>query len=102
MKVIADTFTKNGFDFNLVKRAGSVAIFAKRERGCPDEVPTYETVVVRNRKEREAFGVTFEAGEFYPSNEEWGVFGWTYYDLAGAEAKLLSLLPIKAANGVTP
>lgn len=99
MKTLPEKFNRNGFEFEQVKRVETAAIYRKRK---PQGAWSFETIRVRTRKEREAFGATFEAGEFYPSSEEWGIFGWTYGDLAGAEHQLGVLTAPKSKNGTTP
>lgn len=99
MKTLSEKFSRNGFLFEQVRRTESAAIYKKR-KGCCDW--SFEVIRIRTRKEREAFGTTFEAGEFYPSSEEWGVHGWTYTDLAGAERRLEDLVRPKTKNGTTP
>ena len=99
MKTLAEKFNRNGFEFEQVQRTENAAIYQKFKSGgaC-----SFEVIRIRERKEREAFGTTFEAGEFYPSSEEWGVFGWTYVDLVGAQHRLGVLTASKSKNGTTP
>lgn len=101
MKPIKTKFERNGFIFEQIKRVGDVAIYSQKR---PEHKVDghFEVVRIRRRSARKAFGVQFEAGEYYPSSEEWGVFGWTYGDLVGAEGRVVMLTAAKLKNRVTP
>ncbi len=101
MNPIKTKFERNGYVFEQIKRVGDVAIYGQR-RPWERENTHFEVVKIRRRSARKAFGVDFEAGEYYPSAEEWGVFGWTYGDLVGAEGRVAVLTASKLKNGVTP
>lgn len=68
-------FSQNGFNFKQVARDGVVAVYEKTKPSM--RFPSFEVVKIGMSREREAFGVKFEAGETYPSNESWGDRGWT-------------------------
>lgn len=100
MKPIALKFQRGGYEFEQVVREGDVAIYGQKRPGQPGAW-YYEVVKIRRRAAREAFGVQFEAGEYYPSSEEWGVFGWTYMDFPRAKGWMDTLIASKSKNGVT-
>jgi hypothetical protein len=80
-----------------VKREGNVAIYEQGIHG-------FEVIVIRVRKAHEAFGKHFPDMEYYPGNEQWGEYGWTYNaaDRAGAEKRFARLLPKWGANSTRP
>lgn len=82
----------------LLKRRGRVALYSVY--GPQGLLYGYEVVVIRIRKEHEAFGKYFPETEALPRNEEWGIYGWSFQagNLAGAEKRWLSLLPAWGAE----
>ncbi len=81
---------QRGYVFKQLKRTGDVALFEKHNPSHPPGTAlSYEVVIVQKRPER-----TFPNGEVYPAHEsmpspeEWGVYGWSPYDLEAALAKL--------------
>ena len=78
MKTLRTTFKQGGFDFEQVARENNVAVYRKTKRSAVGTlIEGYEVIKVGKRGERTAFGKTLEATERYPSNEEWGITGWT-------------------------
>lgn len=75
MTPIPDTYSKNGYDFELVTRVGRVALYAQKRSGV---LVAYEVCLIRSRDARMCFGKPVEAMEYLPSNEDWGVYGKTY------------------------
>ena len=77
---------------------GSVALYELYGPQC--FLYGYEVIVIRFRKEREAIGKLFPEREGYPSNEEWGTYGFSFQarDLAGAQKRFAHLLPKWGAN----
>lgn len=86
MNTLPIEFDRGGFDFKQMWREGNVAIYGKKKSEWKDFF-AFETVIVRQRGEREAFGKVFEAGEYYPSSEEWGRFGWADRDFSHSQAR---------------
>lgn len=85
---------KNGFDLNLVERQKDVAIYQKRK----DQYEAgYEVIVIRNKEAYEIAGNYIEAAEYYPGNEDWGTYGFTYCDYRQAHRKFCNL--IRARSG---
>lgn len=101
MKPIDAQFTKDGWDHTLVERSGLVAIFERSKDGGKQS--HFETVVLREDKAKSASfpptpkhpngrKVDYPAQERYPSNEDWGNYGWTYKTLQEARLKASALL----------
>lgn len=90
MKLLADYYRKNSYDFRLVKREGDVAIYSQHEPETGNVV-AYEVFIVRRHE-----GLTFgdrktEAAEYGPSNEEWGSYGYTVWTMEAAALKVEKL-----------
>lgn len=102
MNIISTNFTRNGFEFESVRREGAVAIYRKRKATWRPGKFSFEVIKIRVRKEKETSWGKYEAGEHYPSSEEWGQFGWTCLDLSEAETRMAALLPSKTKNGTSP
>lgn len=96
MRTLAAQFKRSGFTFTQVERVGNAAIY---EQVSVTGARHYEVIRIRSRDEKQAFGRTFEGGEYYPSSEEWGVAGWTYTDLSRAKRRLWTLLPPEGTLG---
>lgn len=78
---LGDSYQKNGFDYELVMRDGKFAIFAQRARrhdGSVGGVLAYEVIVIRVKKESEAFGKIVPCREVAPADEDFGMYGWSY------------------------
>lgn len=93
MKKIPNTFRFRGFDYNLIKRAGMVALYSQSRGGCID---AYEVHKVRLKakgtgKYAQPDGtfniVEYPEKEILASNEEFGYFGWTHFTLDTANLK---------------
>ena len=95
-KPIGNEFQRDGFQFDLVTRNGDFAIFHKYSIVGPRHPKEFdagfETVIITRHDGYEMGGVKIEPAEVYPSNEKWGVTGWTYKELLGAKKRFNSLL----------
>lgn len=86
-----DSFKKNGFFYEIIKREGNFAILKQRLRpgvGCL----AYETIVIRSYQDYYIKGNLIEASEFAPGNEDFGQYGWSFPTLERAEEKFQWLL----------
>ena len=83
MKLLKN-YKKNGFEFTQLKRIGDIAAFeGVRESGAK----TFEVIHIQKHDGGEVYGKTFEPSEYPPSNNQWGVKGWTYQTDSGAQDK---------------
>jgi hypothetical protein len=82
-------YAKNGRIFTLHTRIGNVAVF--EGRAAKSSHVTYETIIIQSHEGREIQGVRFEPAEYPPSNEQWGVKGWTYTRIEQAIEKMNDL-----------
>ena len=80
-------FVKKKFKYTQLWRDDNWAIYLK-ENDVPTDAENYffhyELVNIRIRKEdiiRKVFGkeLTTLAGEYYPNDNEWGLYGWTCF-----------------------
>mgnify|MGYP000426222306 FL=1 len=78
-KVLALEFTRRGSLFVQKRRVGDVCLYERRD---DDGYRCWEVIVVQRQKScvRRIGGVdvVYEAKERYPSDEEFGHFGWSY------------------------
>lgn len=91
MKILEKSFRKNGFDFEQVFRQGNVAIYKQTKAEQPGNIH-FEVGKIRENKARDQFGQHFEACESWPSSEEWGVRGFSYFSFEEANNKAIKLL----------
>jgi hypothetical protein len=86
---IADTvFRYSGFTLTQLKRARNVAIYKQTK---DKQSPAFEVVIIRKVEAWTAFGKEFPATEYYPANEDWGTYGFTYRAIEDAERKFVEL-----------
>ncbi len=104
MTTIPTAFTKNHWHYVLRDRKANFALYSQHLKpNMPDSgnAAAYEVVVVRVRKAATVTreGKTFECqeGEFLPSNEDFGTYGWTFHTRAEADKRLRDL----AANATS-
>jgi len=88
MKTLTE-YTKNGFDFKLLRREGRIALFVGTKEGQAQI--NYEVIRIQFNRAGERFGKTFPDSESGPRNEMWGDHGWTFVTLEQAEARFQSL-----------
>src|SRR5258705_7469486 len=95
---LASEFKVQSRTLKQIKRQGQVAIYELY--GAQGMLIGYEVAVIRVEKARGIFGKQYPDHETYPSNEEWGAYGWSNQarDLAGAQKRFDSLLPKWGAN----
>lgn len=89
MKTVATTFTKNGFLHEQIRRTGNIAMYRRTKQGH-----AHVEVVKIGRHNGRVLpdGGEIPPGEFYPSAETWGTYGFTYADEAQAEAKFTEMV----------
>jgi len=94
MRQLDFPFTKNGWTHELLRREGLVCLVRRHKKGGSSQ--HFEVVVLKEREERtfERAGsvLTLKAQEVYPSNEEWGKYGFTYRSPKEAQKRFESLL----------
>jgi hypothetical protein len=84
------TFTHDGFSYKQLSRTGNVAIYEQSKTYM--KMPIYEVVVIRQMRGRTSGLFKIVPHEKYPSNEEWGKYGWTLPTLEGAKEKMEELI----------
>ena len=96
MKILTK-YRKNGFDFKQVDRVGNVML-AHGIGGSEDPSQTFEVIIVQSHDGRELHGNHYPPAEYPPSNEQWGMKGWTFMTMDGAIGKFDELVAKKAAD----
>jgi len=89
-KTIPASFTKKGFNYQLVKREGDVAIYSQTWKEGTNT--RYETVKIGRHNGYSMGGSYIEPSETYPGSSLWGISGWTYCSLEEAENKFQKLI----------
>jgi len=99
MKPLPQKFSKHGFEFELIKREGDVALL-KKTRGA---YAGYEVVKIQKHNGVEYEGSVTEAAEHLPGNSDWGISGFTYLlaDLDRAERRFAQLVAFKQHQTAT-
>lgn len=79
MKALQTKFTRRGFVFNQIQRNETVAIYSQTSI-VTDQIVAYEVIKILRALASERFGRSFEPMELYPSDEQFGLNGWSYGD----------------------
>jgi hypothetical protein len=93
VKPLPKRFKRGGYHFVQIKREGPFAMYLQTSSEMPDDYAAkgdksaYEIIRVRTIPARVAFGKEIGSYERYPSDEEWGTFGWTAIGHEAAEKK---------------
>jgi hypothetical protein len=91
MKTLETTFKQKGWTHTQVQRQGNIAIFERQKEGVK---PHYEVVRIKSHNGFQIPGTDqrSEPAEYYPSENAWGVDGFTIHDLDEATAKMNTML----------
>lgn len=89
MKLLDQSFRKNGFNFLQVKRVGDVAIYRKANAVF---ILGYEVFRIQRHNGRRIGDAEIPPAEFMPSSEQWGTLGFTCMTLDAAEARFMDML----------
>jgi len=90
MKTAPITFRKNGWTYLQLERVGDVALYNQGGGSA------YEVVVIRRHSGFVVSGKRVEPAEYLPSNEDWGIYGWTLHTLEEAKAKMAVVIQDRA------
>lgn len=77
MKSIPKEFKKHNIIFKEITRKNNVAIYSRESNNKIDE---YEVIIINTVKNDWVVNgnvIIAKGSEIYPSNEQWGTFGWT-------------------------
>ena len=83
IKQINAEFKDNGFTYKQIKRDGLVTLYAVVSKS--GKVLGYESAILTVKPAEQIRGVMYPARESYPSNEEFGLRGWSHQRLEHAE-----------------
>ena len=86
MKKIEKLFTSKGFEFKQVMRDGDMAIYEKH--AAHSKCSSYELIYITSHNGYEIGGNKIPPSEVYPSDTQWGTYGWTYVTLKDAKENL--------------
>jgi hypothetical protein len=92
-------FRHCGFTLTQLKRVRAVAVYKQAKN---EQAPAFEVVIIRRREASFAFGKDFPATEYYPHDEDWGTYGFTYRTLEEALAKAETIIGETARTGEQP
>lgn len=82
-------FSSCGFDFQQVERDGDLAIYQKTRKS--GKWTGFEVVRIRSHDGYTIAGNYCPPAEMYPSNEKWGVDGFSCSTIADARKRLANL-----------
>lgn len=74
MKILTK-YSKNGYDFTIVKRENNLAIAKGDSRNCA--AVNWEVIEIQSHNGLKMGEAFIPPSEFAPSNNQWGNKGWT-------------------------
>ena len=84
MRQLPQTFTKYGYDFKLLKRTDKLALYEQRKAN----ILQYELHIIKIQPEEINTGhFIIPAGEYLRSNEEFGLYAWSYQNIENVLTK---------------
>lgn len=95
MNLIPAEFTKSRFEYKQIFRAKNIAIYS--QIAVADKLNVHYEVIIIQKHLKDFFDK--KAGdEYYPTNEKWGQYGWTFINLDNAKNKAAKLLKCKIGD----
>ena len=95
IKLIPEAFGKNGYKYRLLERSTAVALYEQLDGGA---VVGYEVHKIRARKltptalgDKKYIGMGYTHTEYLASNEDFGMYGWSFDTLQMAKMKFTEL-----------
>jgi hypothetical protein len=88
MQLLPEKFKKQGFDYEQIERNALTAIYSQSLDG---QVMAYEVIRVTVAPAGEIMGNPVVEREIMPGSEQWGIRGWTYWDLEKARDRAKEL-----------
>jgi hypothetical protein len=86
-------YSKNGYSFTLVERVDNVAIYRQVDPQTT-AIVAYEVFRVQKRPDKNIKGRLILSRETPPSNEQWGILGFTVRSISAAKERSTLLLQI--------
>jgi len=87
MKILPEKLRKNGYDYELLERCDTHAIYKQidnKENG-DSIIVAYEVFEIKKREDCEINGVKIEAGEIFPGNSAFGRYAWSCATFNGSK-----------------
>jgi hypothetical protein len=94
VEAIPLAFEKNGYYYELIREYGNIVIFKQLKAG---KVYGYEVLKLRlvfhTGRDKKGYWVKDENRKKwrFPSNEEFGLYRWSFQELKNAETKFLTM-----------
>ena len=87
MKILEESFSSKGFKLQQIKRDGDVAIYKKQLDDGESQNYHYEVIAIKRHNGYEIAGVKMPPSEMYPSDSQWGDWGFTCERIEDANKK---------------
>lgn len=80
----------DGFELTQYHRVGSVAIYTKTK----DQYSGFEVVIIKTSRPHylDTNAAGYDWVENYPTNRQWGEYGWSYSNFEAAKERFMSLV----------
>ena len=100
MKLIPQTFSKNGYQYELECRAEYACVY--RQIHSTGRLVGYEVMIIRICQGFSIQGRICPDHERLPNNEEWGAYGWTFTGLQAHTVALALFDRLKESHALVP
>lgn len=91
MRKLPEEIISTGFMYKQIKRNKYYALYSQTRIGYKEPWAWEVITIINTKRDKVAWGNTFEAGEYYPTSSEWGNRGWTFNKLSDAEKRYTEL-----------
>jgi len=75
VRILETTIAKSGFVYTQIKRHGDVALYSQSKG---DRIVGYEVIIIKQGAPHPHSKSTFDKIELYPSDQQFGVNGWSF------------------------
>jgi hypothetical protein len=87
MKILEKKFVSHGFNFEQIFREDDLAVYKKWKEGQMSK-DSFEAIKIKSHNGYTIAGNFCPPSEMYPSNESWGVLGFTCLTREAAYARI--------------
>lgn len=77
MQILKNSFIKKGFQYDQLLREDMLAMYSQKSN-ISGLIVAYEVIKIKTAPAHERGGVPFPAMELYPSDEQFGLNGWSF------------------------
>jgi hypothetical protein len=92
IRTVPKLFIKYNHEFTQLKRVKDLAIYERKSLSKNEVYKGYEVVRIKTTNGGTMNGLEFGPAEVYPSDDQWGMYGFTEQTLDSAEKRFKQLV----------